>query len=345
LPLPRVAQVLLQLLLHGGEERGVHQRRHGDGDPLLRRDVGRRDRAAWLQAPPALGAQARGERAGVRLPECGRALVGGILEHPPHGGPVPDGLSRPGLLAGPGQPPADLADRRAFLPDPGEDLAHHARLLQHDLVARLPAALGLPYISIPIWCGRQHADGTGVGGMAFAATTTLEDLGPLILRDHALHLEEERILGGLARCPVEEDDRDAGALEFLQQQHLVGIPARQAVGRMDIEAIQAARRGQIAQLLEPGPHQRRPAVALIHEVQLRREGQAVGGDPRLQGSDLARDGLGRRLLLGRDAGVDRGLEGVHAVFPSRGGATLVAGCPGGRRRRRVVRRGVGTSRS
>jgi hypothetical protein len=88
-----------------------------------------------------------------------------------------------------------------------------------------------------------------MGSMSFATPAALQDLGPLILRDHPLHLEEERILGGLARCAVEEVDLDAGALEFLQQQHLVGILARQAVGRMHVEAIQPARRGQIAHLL------------------------------------------------------------------------------------------------
>jgi len=170
---------------------------------------------------------------------------------------------------------------RPLLPDPGEDVAHHARFLQHDLVACLPAALGLPDIAIPIGRGRQHAHRPGVRRVPLATPTTLQDLGPLILRDHALHLEEERVLGGLARGPVEEDDRDAGPLEFLQQQDLVGILARQPVGRMDVEAVEATRCGEIAQLLQPGPDQRGPTVALIDKLQLCGQGQLVRRDPLL----------------------------------------------------------------
>ena len=115
-------------------------------------------------------------------------------------------------LAGLGQPTADLADRGALLPDPVEDLADHARLLEHDLVARGPAALVLPDVAVAVRRARQDADDAGLGAMPFATAAALQDLGPLILGHHALHLEQQSVLRRVApELAIEEDDLDPGA--------------------------------------------------------------------------------------------------------------------------------------
>jgi hypothetical protein len=47
----------------------------------------------------------------------------------------------------------------------------------------------------------------------------LEDLGPLVLRDHALELEQKVLLGARADGAVGEDDLRARPAELLDEQH------------------------------------------------------------------------------------------------------------------------------
>jgi hypothetical protein len=51
--------------------------------------------------------------------------------------------------------------------------------------------------------------------MALAPPAALEHLGALILGDHPLHLQQQIVLRGLAQGPVQEDERDPEALEFV----------------------------------------------------------------------------------------------------------------------------------
>ena len=104
--------------------------------------------------------------------------------------------------------------------------------------------------------------------MALAPSAALEDLGPLIFRQHALHLEEQVVLRRRADRPVEEDDLGAGALELFHQDDLIGIASGQAVRGMDIEAIHLAGSNRIAQALQRGAQQGIAAVAVIDEAML-----------------------------------------------------------------------------
>jgi hypothetical protein len=45
---------------------------------------------------------------------------------------------------------------------------------------------------------------------------------------------------------IEKEDLHPALRQFLEQQDLVGIMARQAIGTMHVEAIEPARRGDIA---------------------------------------------------------------------------------------------------
>jgi hypothetical protein len=83
--------------------------------------------------------------------------------------------------------------------------------------------------------------------MPFAATAALQNFGALILGDHALDLQQELIFRGLADFPIEEDHLDPCLQELLQQQHLMGVVARQAIRTMHIELVDAPRRHHIAQ--------------------------------------------------------------------------------------------------
>ena len=97
--------------------------------------------------------------------------------------------------------------------------------------------------------------------MALAPSAALKDLGPLIFRQHALHLEEQVVLRRRADRPIEEDDLGAGALELFHQDDLIGIASGQAVGGMDIEAIHLAGGNRIddCQLISAG----RPGTSTV----------------------------------------------------------------------------------
>lgn len=87
--------------------------------------------------------------------------------------------------------------------------------------------------------------------MDLAAPGALGDLRALVLGDHPLELAQELVLGrALALSLLGEADLDTGAPELLEQQHLVGIAAREAVGGVAEQQLEGALGGAIAQALE-----------------------------------------------------------------------------------------------
>src|SRR5262249_34063888 len=124
--LPGMAFVLLQLLLHGREYRGLHERGDRDRDPVLRCDITGGDGTPWRYRTMALGAQPGPQRLQTRLTKRRCPLIGRIFQDAPYHTPVPHGLARASHLACLGQPTTDLAHGQAVVADPGKDLAHHA---------------------------------------------------------------------------------------------------------------------------------------------------------------------------------------------------------------------------
>ena len=122
--------------------------------------------------------------------------------------------------------------------------------------------------------------------MALAAPAALDDLGPLVLGDHALDLQQQVVLRRPAERAVEEDHLDAGALELVEQQDLIAEAPRQPVGRMDVEALEIARGDRIAQPLQGRAQQDGAAVAVVDEA----AGRGDAGRP------------GRRAPPGRRSG-------------------------------------------
>ena len=103
--------------------------------------------------------------------------------------------------------------------------------------------------------------------------------------------------------------------ELLQEQHLVGVLAGEAVRGVDVERVQAA--GCLprpARRSRAGRHQGGPAGALVDEAAGRGQRLAVLGDARLQGGDLAGDGAVLGLLFRGDTGVNGNPQRRHVYL-------------------------------
>ena len=130
--------------------------------------------------------------------------------------------------------------------------------------------------------------------MHLPAPAPLEDLGPLVFGDHPLHLQQQSLLRVLANRVVEEDDFDAATMELFEQQDLISIFASQAIGRVDVEAIDQAGGRPIAQAFQGGPDQHGPALPLVDEAHRILNVEPILAAHAREGLDLAAD----RVLLG-----------------------------------------------
>jgi hypothetical protein len=217
------------------------------------------------------------------------------------------------------QPPADLTDRAAVAPDPGEDLPHHARLVLDDLVRRLAAALAPADVAVAVGRAAQDVHRAAARRVELAAAAALEDLGPLVLGDHALHLQEEIVFWRAPQLAIEEDQLHTATLELVDQQDLIGVFAGQAIRRVDVKAIDGAVGCRIAQAFQSWAHQRTAAVTLVDETQLGIERQVIALETFFQRCDLTGDRACIGLLVGRDAGINRRTDGrgyvLHAESP------------------------------
>ena len=99
-----------------------------------------------------------------------------------------------------------------------------------DLPTRLAAPLGLADVAVAVRGPADGADPAGAGRMELPTADTFQDLGPLVLGHHPLHLEQQVVLRGLADLVVEEDQFHTAPPQFVDQEHLVNIRASDAIG-------------------------------------------------------------------------------------------------------------------
>src|SRR5260370_11336722 len=100
--------------------------------------------------------------------------------------------------------------------------------------------------------------------MAAPTPNALQQLGALILGNHALNLEQEVVLRRAANRMVQEYDVRSCAAKLLDQKHLVGVAASQPVRRVHIDAIESSASHRIPQLLQRRTPQVCAAVTMIH---------------------------------------------------------------------------------
>jgi hypothetical protein len=144
-------------------------------------------------------------------------------------------------------------------------------------------------VVIAVRSPRQNIDDSLSSGMAFAAPAALADLGAFVLGHHALDLKQQIVFRRGADRAVEEDHLDPGPPELVDQQHLVGVVAGQAVGAMDIKTVERSRRDRIAQALQRGSDQGSARISVIDEATLRFQADTILGEAGFQGRDLAGD--------------------------------------------------------
>jgi hypothetical protein len=212
--------------------------------------------------------------------------------------------------------PGGLRQAHPLPPDPLEDLAHDPRLVQHHFIAGLPAAFGFADVAaIAVRGVADDAERARLRRVAAAAPDPLQERGSFVLGDDPLDLQNQLVPGCLANGAVEEHDLDPGPLELVDQHHLVRIAPGQAIGRVDVQPLESTGRREIPQPLERRADQARPAEAIVDEHELVQQPQAIGGYPLAQGSKLAGDRVGLRLVFRRDPRVDGGPHLGHQLIP------------------------------
>ena len=173
-----------------------------------------------------------------------------------------------------------------------------------DLVAG-PAVSGLADVAVAERGSAQDVDRSAAGAVGLAAPVALDQLGFLVLGEHALELDQQLVLGAVTARALDELDPHPGPGEFLQQQRLVGELAGQPVRRIHQHHVHAPLGHQVTQRLQGRAHQRGARMTLVFEDPLRRDVK-----PGLRGVLAQRRGLRPDrlvfLLPGTgDPGVDR----------------------------------------
>jgi hypothetical protein len=301
--------IFLELGLDHGKKSLINNRRDFDEDLTIDSCVDARNRPPGMLWTTTLSSKLLGfEWSGTGLAESRRPLEGRILEDRPNHRAIPGGLPGPSRHPLAVQAAADFADGTPVLADPREDLLDHPRLICHDLIARLAVSVVLADIAMSVGRATEHVDRATPGGVLLASPTPLEDLGPLVFGDHALHLDQEVLRGVMPEGIAEEDDLDAAMSEFLQDEDLTGILARESIRVEDVEAVDGAGGRLIPEPLQARTDQRAPAAAVVHEMQLGIACQSVVGDAPGNGREWAGDGVLLGLLFRRDSSIDRHAE-------------------------------------
>ncbi|WPB72631.1 hypothetical protein KYC5002_26620 [Archangium violaceum] len=88
-----------------------------------------------------------------------------------------------------------------------------------------------------------------------SAARALQNLGPLVFGDDALHLHQQQVLGFLTDGPLHEVHLDTSLAQFLQDNLLVDVVASQSVGGVHQYQVEQAVRGRVPQRIQAGPVQ------------------------------------------------------------------------------------------
>src|SRR3712207_4908133 len=149
---------------------------------------------------------------------------------------------------------------------------------------------------------RQQLSGAQLGEPP--AAHPLGDQRPFVLGHRSPYLQQELVVGILAHRPLHELYSAAALLQFLEEQHLVDVLARQPVRRGNQQHLELGHRRRIPQGVESGAIQARTAVALVEVDVLFLKSETFLLGIRLEPLYLLTDVLSSRLAWGRNPSVD-----------------------------------------
>jgi hypothetical protein len=252
----RITPQLLQRLL---VRRFVDDGGDWDADPLLAR--ARATAGVLVGArPPRAGPPRRHEGVAVGVGGAGVERVG---EDAMHNGAGPQATAAARPPGAGGEPLEDLSDRHSLIDQPAVQLAHHLGLGVIDDQVR---GYAVPPGNVAIAVGRLAADPLpGARLLKLAAAEALAEEGALVLGDGALDLEQELVVGVVRDGVVDEEDLAGGLAQLLQQEHLVGVAAREAVRAVHGDDGEGAFPRGVAEAIQCGPIEARAGVALVGE--------------------------------------------------------------------------------
>src|SRR5712691_1074126 len=188
----RMALIVLQLLLRQGEGRITHQRRHGNLDPFWTRALSMRATTVAVSTSLPQGPCDFLTRRALRLAESCFALISRIAQHAPHRIPFPPRRSPAGWDSAIIQQAGDRIDAESLL---GVRVEYKPNYIcfrfDHFIISC--RTVRLFHITIAVRRAREHVDGPLLRPMPFAAARTLDDLRPLVFRDHTLKLHHQLI--------------------------------------------------------------------------------------------------------------------------------------------------------
>jgi hypothetical protein len=141
------------------------------------------------------------------LPKEAAPSVSGVAQHRPYHGAFPARALLTSWDPFGVEPARDLAHAKPIDGVHGIDMPYHARLGLDYLVHR-GGLIALSDIPISVRGPTQHTHFAGSGTMTLAAAGTFHDLRPLVLRDHALELDEQLIFGARSLRCFNEDGLD-----------------------------------------------------------------------------------------------------------------------------------------
>jgi hypothetical protein len=128
----------------------------------------------------------------------------------------------------------------------------------------------------------------------------LQNLGPLVLGNDSLNLQQQLLLRRRCHRVIEEHDFHASSAKFLDQEHLERVLPGQPVRRMHVETIDRAGSRLIPQSLKSRPLQSFSRDAVVAKAKLDVELHAFLRNSLLDRAHLAVDGVRLCLLLGGD---------------------------------------------
>jgi hypothetical protein len=149
---------------------------------------------------------------GASFTEAGVAPICWVSQNGPDRAPIPYFFAAARRTVLPQQATADLADAEAVAAYPIKDLADNLRLLLDDLIARNSITVVLTNVTVAVRRSAENVYRSPAGSVKFATAAALLDLGALVLRHHALNLQQQVIFGRHTDRPIQKHDLHTGAV-------------------------------------------------------------------------------------------------------------------------------------